>query len=326
MKTCFSTVTAHPGARWNFLGRFACITFVFASTTSLSFAGFQDGGEHASRGSFAGSVPRIGLNAPHGSVAAHNPNLNGNRGEPMGHPASRGPLVGPNRETVGDRNGFVPSLTNQMSTVRRQGVVPQTRELNPSGLARPFGARGQGPQRDSTRGQGPQRDSTRGQGPQRDSARGQGPQRDPAAINAHSSEIGAQHPSPNHTASEDDARINEKFQRYENKFASYPQVYNDRKEKLNRTRAFLFNLIGLGYAPLTVDSWCDDLLDDRVDDGMPMDLVDTYWGQPVDTQEFVQYYVPYDLYTYRTDDGNYHQVTYKDGVVSTPNAADVQTH
>jgi hypothetical protein len=213
----------------------------------------------------------------------------------MEHPESRGPLVGSNRETVGNRNGFVPSPTNQMSTVRRQGVVPQTRELNAPEFARPFGARGQGPERDS------------------------------AAINAHSSEIGVQHLSPNRTASEDDARINEKFQRYENKFASYPQVYNDRREKLNRTRAFLFNLIGLGYAPLTVDSWCDDLLDDRVDDGMPIDLVDTYWGQPVDTQEFVQYYVPYDLYTYRTDDGNYHQVTYKDGVVSTPNAADART-
>jgi hypothetical protein len=56
-----------------------------------------------------------------------------------------------------------------------------------------------------------------------------------------------------------------------------------------------------------------------------MDLVDTYWGQPVDTQEFVEYYVPYEFYTYRTDDGNYHQVTYKDGVVSTPNATDVRT-
>jgi hypothetical protein len=296
MKICFSTVTGFSGPRWNFLGRFACITFVFASTISLSFAGFQDGGGHASRGSFAGSVPRIGLNAPHGSVAAQNPYLSGYRDQPVEHPEYRGPLVSPNRETARSRNGSAPDPTNQVSTIRRQGAVPQTRELNPSEFARPFGG-----------------------------ARGQGTQRDSAAINAHRSENGVQHLSPNPAASGDDARINEKFQRYENKFASYPQMPDGRRERLNRTRVFLLNLIDLGYAPLIVDSWFDDLLNDEIDDGMPMDLVDAYWGQPVDTQEFVEYYVPYELYTYRTDDGNYHQVTYKDGVVSTPNATDVRT-
>jgi hypothetical protein len=295
MKTSFSTVSARPAARWNFLGRFACITLALASTTSLSFAGPQDGGGHASRGSFTRSVPRVAFNAPHGGVAARNPYLNGSGGEPMEHPEYRGPLVGANRETGGNRNGFVPRPTNQMSTVRRQEGVPQTREPSPPELIRPFGARGRGTQRDS------------------------------GAIIGHSGENGVQHLSPNRGASEDDARINEKFQRYENKFASYPQVFGDRRERLDRTRAFFFNLIGLGYAPFTVDNWCDDLLDDRVDDGMPMDLVDTYWGQPVDTQDFVEYNVPYELYTYRSDDGNYHQVTYREGVVSTPNVIDAQT-
>jgi hypothetical protein len=90
---------------------------------------------------------------------------------------------------------------------------------------------------------------------------------------------------------------------------------------------FLLNLIDLGYAPLIVDSWCGDLLDDQIDDGMPMDLVDTYWGQPVATQEFVEYYVPYEVCTYRTADGDYRQVTYKNRVVSRPtsNVADVRT-
>ena len=54
-----------------------------------------------------------------------------------------------------------------------------------------------------------------------------------------------------------------------------------------------------------VDNWCDALLNDQIDDGMPMDLVDAYWGQPVDTQEFVEYYVPYEVCTYRTADGDY---------------------
>jgi hypothetical protein len=296
MKTCFSTAAARTAARWNFLGGFACITLVLASTTPFSFAGAPDGGEHASRGGFTSSVSHAGFNAAHGGVAARNPYLNGNRGEPVEHPEYRGPLVGENRETGGNRNGFLPRPITQLSTVRRPAVVPQTRELNPSELARrPFGARGQGSQRNS------------------------------AALNTHRNENGVQHLSSNPAASENDARINEKFQHYENKYGSYPQMSDDRKRKLDRTRDFFFSLIGLGYAPFTIDSWCDDLLDDRVDDGMPMDLVDTYWGQPIDTQEFVEYNVPYELYTYLSDDGNYHQVTYRDGVVSTPNVIDAQT-
>jgi hypothetical protein len=58
---------------------------------------------------------------------------------------------------------------------------------------------------------------------------------------------------------------------------------DDRRERLNRARVFLLNLIDLGYD----DSWCDDLLDDQIDNGMPIYLVDAYRGQPVDTQESV---------------------------------------
>ena len=136
----------------------------------------------------------------------------------------------------------------------------------------------------------------------------------------------SQHLSANPAASEARARINEKFQRYENNSASDPRISEDRKESLSRVRVFLLNLIDLGQAPLMVDSWCDDLLNDQIDDGMPMDLVDAYWGQPVETQEFVEYYVPYEVCTYRTADGDYRQVTYQNGVVSrsTSNVADVR--
>jgi hypothetical protein len=77
------------------------------------------------------------------------------------------------------------------------------------------------------------------------------------------------------------ARINEKFQRYGNKFGSEPRIPNGRRERLNRARVFLLNLIDLGYAPLIVDSWFDDLLNDQIDDGMPMDLVDAGIETPV---------------------------------------------
>src|SRR5260370_17684054 len=187
----------------------------------------------------------------------------------MGYSEDRGSLVAPNRETVGSRNGFVPSPASQIGTISRQEVIPQTRDLNPPAAARPFGAPAQGPQRGS------------------------------AEINARRSEIGPQHLSANPAASDARARINDKFQRYENKFASNPRISDDRRESLNRARVFLLNLIDLGYAPLIVDSWCDDLLNDQIDDGMPMDPVYAYWGQPVDTQESVQYSIPYKVCTSR---------------------------
>jgi hypothetical protein len=90
------------------------------------------------------------------------------------------------------------------------------------------------------------------------------------------------------------------------------------RDRLDRSRAFLVNLLDVGYAPSLVDSWCDDLLDDEVADGMPMDLVDLYWGPPVSTQDFVEYYVPYELCTYETAQGDYRQVTYSNRIVSQP--------
>src|SRR6266436_6698470 len=286
MKTCFSAVTGYPGARLHFLGRLTCIAFVSGSTISLSFAGFRDGAVRGSGGSFVGPVQRIGSTASHGNVDAHNPYLSGYRGGAMGYSEYRGSLAAPNRETIGSRNGFVPSPASQIGTIRRQEVIPQTRDLNPPAAARPFGAPAQGPQRDS------------------------------AEINAQRSEIESQDLSANPAATEARARINEKSQRYENKFGSDPRIPDVRRERLNRARVLLLNLIDLGYAPLIVDSWFDDLSNNEIDDGMPMDLVDAYWGQPVDTQEFVEYYIPYEVCTYRTADGDYHQVTYKNGVAS----------
>jgi hypothetical protein len=245
-----------------------------------------------------GSVQRIGFIASHSSIAAHNPYVSGYRGGAMEYPEYRGRLVAPNSETVGSsRSGFVPSPAPQIGTIRRQEAVPQTRNLNPPAAARPFGAHAQGPQRDS------------------------------AEINTQRSEIESQHLSANPAASEARARINEIFQRNENKFGSDPRIPDGRRERLNRARVCLLNLINLGYAPLIVDSWFDDLLNDEIDDGMPMDLVDAYWGQPVDTQEFVEYYVPYQVCTYLTANGDYRKVTYKDRVVSQPtsNMADVRT-
>jgi hypothetical protein len=111
-------------------------------------------------------------------------------------------------------------------------------------------------------------------------------------------------------------KINQKFQQAENKVANEPGVRPDRRNRLEQSRAFFIGLLDYGYPLSLLDTWCDDLLDDQVDAGMPIDLVDSYWGQPVSTQDYVEYYNPYEVCTYQTPDGNYLQVTFQNGVVS----------
>jgi hypothetical protein len=116
--------------------------------------------------------------------------------------------------------------------------------------------------------------------------------------------------------SETAANINHKFEQAENKAGNEPWRSPDRRDRLERSRAFFIGLIDAGYALPLIDNWCDDLLDDQVDAGMPENLVDSYWGQPVSTQQYEEYYTPYQVYTYQTPDGNYRQVTFQNGVVT----------
>ncbi len=116
--------------------------------------------------------------------------------------------------------------------------------------------------------------------------------------------------------SETAANINHKFEQAENKERNEPGRSPDRRDRLERSRVFFIGLIDDGYPLQQVDTWCDDLLDDQVDTGMPVDLVDSYWGQPVSSQEYVEYYTPYQVCTYQTPDGNYRQVTFQNGVVA----------
>jgi hypothetical protein len=101
-------------------------------------------------------------------------------------------------------------------------------------------------------------------------------------------------------------RINERFSEYAKRFADNPRLSfaeKERQSRLDRCRAFLVNLIYVGYAPDLLYSWTDDLLNDEVVDGMSTDLVDVYWGAPIYTQDFVEYYVPYENRYYRTPAG-----------------------
>jgi len=107
---------------------------------------------------------------------------------------------------------------------------------------------------------------------------------------------------------------------------AFPPLIPERSTQLRRIALGKWRKhFDLGYEPQPVDTWCDDLLDDEVDPGMPMDLVDLYWGPPVDTQQFVEYNAPYEISTYRNAEGDYRQVTSKDRIVSQPmyNGADL---
>ncbi len=75
------------------------------------------------------------------------------------------------------------------------------------------------------------------------------------------------------------------------------------------------NLIGLGFAPGLCWAWYDDICWGNIVVGMPLDLVDYYYPDPVYSD-----YTTYDgddatVYYYPTDDGQYKQVTVVDGNV-----------
>lgn len=112
------------------------------------------------------------------------------------------------------------------------------------------------------------------------------------------------------------ANINQKFQQAESRMANKTWASPDRRSRLEQARGYFVSLIDWGYPIALLDTWCDDLLDDQVDAGMPVDLIDSYWGQPISTQDYEEYYNPYEVCTYLTPDGNYRQVTFQNGVVA----------
>ena len=74
-------------------------------------------------------------------------------------------------------------------------------------------------------------------------------------------------------------------------------------------------MIALGFAPGLCWAWYDDICWGNVVVGMPLDLVDYYYPDPVYSD-----YTTYDgddatVYYYAMDDGQYRQVTVVDGNV-----------
>jgi hypothetical protein len=79
--------------------------------------------------------------------------------------------------------------------------------------------------------------------------------------------------------------------------------------------AYCNRLITLGFAPGICWDWYDDICWGNIVVGMPLDLVDYYYPEPVYTA-----YITWDgedatVYYYATDDGQYKRVTVVDGDV-----------
>jgi hypothetical protein len=195
--------------------------------------------------------------------------------------AYRGPLViAPHwRSSPGD---VASNPANANAVARTQESTPESKDPNPGIAAQHFPRMGQGAQ--------------------------------PGSINPPAG-VKLQTLSPVERSEAAD-HINHKFQQAEDKTTAQPWLAQQRRGRLEQSRGYFISLIDFGYPLLLLDTWCDDLLDDQVDTGMPVDLIDLYWGQPVSTQEYVEYYLPYQVCTYQTPDGNFRQVTFQNGLVA----------
>ncbi len=278
-----SMTTRWRGSWSGIFGKFAWLAFFLWSTSLPSFAGFQGQDARESSGGLVRPTLRTGSGVPRDNQVSRSTSGGGYRIGFMSNFRSGNAPAIINQERPGSQDSFVPSVPGKIAGNRES--APQTRNPNSSGALPSF------------------------------TGSPQGPQLNPAEINDPTK---GRSQAPSLRAAEARAKINNDFERYKQKIAAQPWKLEERRDRLERSRVFLGNLIDLGYEPQLVDTWCDDLLDDEVDPGMPMDLVDLYWGPPVDTQQFVEYNAPYEISTYRNAEGDYRQVTSKDRIVSQP--------
>lgn len=251
-------------------------------TASVSLAGAGGRGEVEVRSGFA---QRSSALSGYGAV------YRGYLDHRTGHPHNGVGLAAPVSPAVGSADGPVLNRMGRMRTVKNREVAAKTPE---SASNAPLGSNLQDETMSATLSS--RRANTAVKGPL----------------------------STSQATNEAQNRINERFGEYAKRIADNPGLSfaeKERQSRLDRCRAFLVNLIYVGYAPDLVYSWTDDLLNDEVVDGMPTDLVDLYWGAPIYTQDFVEYYVPYENRYYRTPAGDYRQVTFANNVVVKSHAA-----
>ncbi len=284
--------------RADVLGGLVGISFILLVTTISSSAGPENGRIHPSQPSF--SVMGNHAVVTSTRVMGHALNYTGYRtvgARNFNAPMVVAPRWRSNPENVGQ---------NPMSGVadpRTQDATPQLKDPNPMVAPKSLSPRGEGTTPSTI------------SPPHNPISPLHNPISPPANPIHPPSGIQPQTPSATER-SETAANINHKFQQAETKERNEPWRSHDRRDRLERSRVFFITLIDAGYPLQLLDTWCDDLLDDQVDAGMPVDLVDSYWGQPVSTQQYEEYYTPYQVCTYETPDGNYRQVAFQNGVVT----------
>jgi hypothetical protein len=73
----------------------------------------------------------------------------------------------------------------------------------------------------------------------------------------------------------------------------------NRRDRLYRTRDYLFDLEYAGYPIDLLDGWYDALAQDEILVGMPTELLLDYWGNPVAAESVVLAGSPAQIWTYR---------------------------
>lgn len=62
---------------------------------------------------------------------------------------------------------------------------------------------------------------------------------------------------------------------------------NRKEPRFVRVRAYLLTLLQEGYDSQLLDYWLDALCEDTIIEGMPADLIVTFYGEPVDRRSFL---------------------------------------
>jgi hypothetical protein len=60
-----------------------------------------------------------------------------------------------------------------------------------------------------------------------------------------------------------------------------PRKVEESKRRFERCRTALIEFVDLGYSPWLVTGWSYNVFADQIVPGMPLDLVEAYWGDPL---------------------------------------------
>jgi hypothetical protein len=82
-----------------------------------------------------------------------------------------------------------------------------------------------------------------------------------------------------------------------------------KRDRIYRTRDYLFGLDDVGWPVDLIDTWYDGLAQDDIVVGMPSELVLDYWGNPVTTESVVVAGAPAQVWTYRLHSNRTTKVT-----------------